>query len=174
MKTREVLVPIDIAACPFEVFSFVNEYANNAAAKVTLLHVSRLNVASPENRLYLEVENEIQALLLQLQAAFVNPNIDANVCVRTGKPAEEIVAQAASMKSDMIVLSCHSNHRRRGLFKTDVVKQVIAAAPCPVCVLQAETQLDCRSPWSSIEGEPLALDLAPDIVRPMWPPFAPI
>ena len=169
MKAGDILVPVDITACPLEVFSFVNEYVNHDFAKVTLLHVSRLNVVAPQTRLYMEVAQEIEMSLLRLKAALLSPQINANVCVRAGKPAREIVSHAAAMKSDLIVLTNHAGQRRKGLFKADVVKQVIGTAPCPVCVLQSHTRLDCRRQWSSIEKKPIMADATPLVVRPAWP-----
>jgi nucleotide-binding universal stress UspA family protein len=173
MKASEILVPVDVAACPLDVFSFVNEYVKDGIAKVTLLHVSRLNVQVPENRLYMEVAQELEMLLLRLKAIFLSPQINANVCVRAGKPAREIVEQAAATKSDLILLTNDADKRRKGLFKADVVKEVIAAAPCPVCVLQTGTQLDCRRQWSSIEKKPTMADATPLVVRPAWPLLVP-
>ncbi len=155
MKAGNILVPTDIAACPLALFSFLNEYANDGFAKITLYHVSKLNVAPLENRLYAEVEREIEKVLLRLQAAFLHPQIDTDICVSAGKPAREIVAQAESTKSDLIVMTRSSTHRKN-LFRADVVKQVVDRAPCPVCVLRVGVQIDCRRLWTPGEKDSTA------------------
>jgi nucleotide-binding universal stress UspA family protein len=173
MNARNILVPLDIAACPQEVFSLLNDCQNEGAANVTLLYVSRLNVLSPENRLYVELEQEIQAILLRLKAEFVNPRVDASVCVRSGRPAHEIVAQAAASKSDLIVLTNNVHHRRKRLFNTDIVDQVIATAPCPVRVVRVDSRLNFRTDWTPIDKELATRNCAPALLAPGWRHLAP-
>jgi nucleotide-binding universal stress UspA family protein len=174
MKTRNVLIPLDVAACPLEVFSFVNETAKEEGTAVTLLHVSKLNVAAPDIRLYVEMEEEIQKLLLRLKTDFVSPRVDSNFCVRWGRPAREILAQAAEASSDLIVLTNCSGHRRKRLFKADIVSEVIAGAPCPVRVLKANSRFDftttVRTPEKESFGVSFRPALKPLIFRPELTP----
>ena len=173
MKAKNILVHIDVTECPLELFSFINGAVKEEPTAVTLLHVSRLNVAAPENRLYVEVEQEIRSLLLRLKSEFINPGIDLTVCVRSGKPAREIVAQAAASESDLIVLTNHFGHRRKRLFGTDIVEQVVASAPCPVRVLRVNSRMDCHARWMPADAGFAPAETLPSFLTPKWPHLAP-
>jgi hypothetical protein len=55
MSLERILVPVDIAKWPVEVFSMTNTIANHPNAAVTLVHVVTLNIAVPETRVYEEI-----------------------------------------------------------------------------------------------------------------------
>ena len=84
--------------------------------------------------------NELRALA----DANVPRNVPADLEVRIGRPAEEIVAAANESKSDLIVLST------RGLTGLDryligsVAERVARLAPCPVFLMRAGKQPPSR------------------------------
>jgi nucleotide-binding universal stress UspA family protein len=160
MKARNILLPIDVAACPLEVFSFVNQYANEETVRLALLHVSKLNIVAPENRLYAEIEQEVRAVLSRLRHEFVSPRVESDICVRFGKPASEIVTEATESNSNLIVLTSHSDRHRR-FFQTDIVDQVIRRAPCLVRVLRVNSRIDCATQWRLPNEELAGANRAP-------------
>ncbi len=145
MSPRTVLIPIDLASCPLEIFPFINSLAGGTNARVTLLHVSKVNVASPENRLYNELAQEIQASLRKLDAIFLHPRLETRLAGRLGRPEAEIVMEAAESGAELIVLTCRAGRRRRRFFETDVLERVLQTAPCAVRVLRVNTGVDFSS-----------------------------
>jgi nucleotide-binding universal stress UspA family protein len=164
MNARSVLVPIDIGACPLEIFPFINEFGNETGASITLLHVSTLNVICPENRLYIEVAQETQRTLEKLHSIYIAPCLQIQISASMGNPASEIVARADELQAEMIVLSRRAGRRRRRFFETDVVEKVVRAAPCAVRVLRVNSSVDFTIPFWKEE------EIAPDfeVARPSW------
>ena len=105
MKLERILLPLDIRKCPLEVFSVVNGFAKQQGITVTLLHVVTLNIAAPEKGVYEALGRDARWHLERLARGCLHPSVAANTRVRFGKPAEEILAEAAAGSADLIVLA---------------------------------------------------------------------
>ena len=105
MSLERILVPVDIAKWPVEVFSVANTFAKHPSATVTLLHVVTLNIAAPEKGVYEQLGRDAQWHLERLARGCLRPGITTVSRVRFGKPAEEILAEAADGNVDLIVLA---------------------------------------------------------------------
>ena len=92
MKPKRILVPIDIARCPLEVFDRVNAFAAQPGVTVILLHVVTLSIAAPDNRVFEELGREAGWYLERLARKHVHPNASTLIHVRTGKAADEILS----------------------------------------------------------------------------------
>src|ERR1017187_10475802 len=104
MKPQRILLPIDTAKCPLEVFAVVNGFAWRPEVAVILLHVLNLNIVAPENRVYEELGREVYSHLDRLAHEYIHPFASTAVRVRAGQPEEEILAEAAEQKVDLIIL----------------------------------------------------------------------
>jgi|ERR1017187_6217610 nucleotide-binding universal stress UspA family protein len=104
MSLERILVPVDIAKWPVEIFSVANTFAKQPGATVILLHVVTLNIAAPEKGVYEQLGREAQWHLGRLAHGCLRPGITTVGRVRFGKPAEEILAEAADGNVDLIVL----------------------------------------------------------------------
>ncbi len=152
MKPERILVPLDVAKCPREVFKVVNGFAQRPGVTVLLLHVVNLNIAAPENRVYAELGRSADGHLKRLAEHYVNPRTPARTLVRFGNPAEEVVAAAKEENADLIILPRSRAPFWRRLFAPflpKIVVQVIREAPCGVFVMDVQTRLDCNHPWPS-------------------------
>ena len=96
MKPERILLPLDIRKCPLEVFSVANGFARHPGATVILLHVVTLNIAAPEKRVYEELGRDAHWYLERLARGCLHPGVATTIRVRVGKPAEEILAEAAA------------------------------------------------------------------------------
>ena len=173
MNAKRILIPIDVAACPTEIFPRINEFANEPGADITLLHVSALNVTCPENRLYVDLEQEVQTTLKKLRSMFITPCLRTQISSRIGKPAPEIVAFANELQADLIVLTCRAGRRRFRFFGTHIVETVVRNAPCAVQVLRVKSQVDLTVQFG--KGNEVVADV--DVARASWRPengYAPI
>ena len=150
MRPETILLPLDIRRCPLEVFSEVNGQAKYPGASVTLLHVVTLNIAAPERRVYEELERDARWYLERLARGCLRPDIATSFRVRFGKPAEEILAEAAAGNANLIILPCYPASFLSGLFAPilpGVVEQLVGKAPCRVFRARAEDRFNCEDVW---------------------------
>ena len=104
MSPERILVPVELDRCSPEVFDLVSRRARRVKTEVILLHVLRLNIACPDNRLYDELEEEAEWRLEQLARIYLPSTASCLTRVRTGKALDEIVLMAKAEKADWIVL----------------------------------------------------------------------
>ena len=150
MKPERILVPLDLAKCPLEVFQVVNGFAERPGVTVILLHVVQLNIPGPESRGYDQLYREAGWHLQRLAEHYANPIASTLTRVRIGKPAEEIVANAKEEDVDLLILPMHRTPFWKRLFAPlfpKIVVQVIREAPCGAFVMDVRTRLDCQRRW---------------------------
>ena len=157
MKPERILLPVDVARCPLEVFELVNGLAKRPEVTVVLLHVLNLNILTPENRVYEEHGQEAQWYLESLANKHLHPMASAITHVRVGKPAEEILAEAKAQSVDLIILPTYGPsfwNRLKGLWTnvcvppvSTLAEKVIREATCGVFVVLAKTRLNCERAW---------------------------
>ena len=150
MKLERILLPLDIRKCPLEVFSVVNGFAKKQGITVTLLHVVTLNIAAPEKGVYEQLGREAHWHLERLARGCLRPGVTTLTRVRFGKPAEEILTEAAAGNIDLIVLPSYPPSFLRRLFGPilpRVVERVIREAPCGVFLTTASNRFNCEKTW---------------------------
>ena len=150
MNPECILIPVDIRKCPLEVFSAANGLANQPGATVTLLHVVTLNIGMPEKGVYEALARDAHAHLKRLARGCLRPGITTVTRVRFGKPAEEILTEAAAGNIDLIVLPSYPPSFLRRLFGPilpRVVERVIREAPCGVFLTSASSRFNCEKTW---------------------------
>jgi nucleotide-binding universal stress UspA family protein len=157
MKPEKILLPIDVTKCPPEVFELANSFAKRAEVTVILLHVVHLNIVAPENRVYEELGREAQWYLGRLADKYLHPLASTLLHVRTGRPAEEILAEAKSEKVDLIILPTYGPSfwaRLTSLWKSAasplvsaLAAKIIQEATCAVFVVGAKTRFNCERVW---------------------------
>jgi nucleotide-binding universal stress UspA family protein len=62
--------------------------------------------------------------------------VAADTIVRTGSPAQEIIAIAERVPADMIVISTHGRTGLKHALLGSVTERVVRHAPCPVLVVR--------------------------------------
>ena len=150
MKPERILLPLDIRKCPLEVFSVVNDLAKQSGVTVTLLHVVSLNIAAPEKGLYEQLSREAHWHLERLGRGCLRPGVTTITRGRFGKPAEEILAEAADGNVDLIVLASGLPSFWSRLFARlvpRVVERVIREASCGVFLTTVKKWFNCESIW---------------------------
>ena len=155
MKAERILLSLDIRKCPLDVFSVVNGFAKYPGATVTLLHVVTLNIAVPENRVYEELGRDARWYLTRLARGCLRRDVAPIIRVRLGRPAEEILAEAAAGNADLIILPCYRQtcwNRLRARILPGVVEQVSRKAPCRVFRASAQDRFNCEDVWGRSGG----------------------
>jgi hypothetical protein len=156
-KPRKILLPIDIARCPLEVFSYVNNFVDGNGAAVTLLHV--LNRMVPEGTSLEGCSPAAEKNLERLALRFINPALSTRLCVRIGEPAQEILAEIKQSDVDLVVLTSHRNSPVCNRpFPPGVVGKVVGAGLCAISVLHVRTRFNCEEQWEVVDEIVAALD----------------
>jgi nucleotide-binding universal stress UspA family protein len=128
--------------------SVVNGFAKQQGITVTLLHVVTLNIAAPERGVYEALGQNARWHLERLARGCLHPSVAANTRVRFGKPAEEILAEAAAGSADLIVLASKPPSFWSRFFAPlvpRVVERVIREASCGVFLTTAKKWFNCEN-----------------------------
>jgi nucleotide-binding universal stress UspA family protein len=157
VKPERILLPIDVTRCPLEVFELVNGFAKRPEVTVILLHVVNLHLATQENRAYEELHQDARWYLDRLADKHIHPIASTLTHIRTGGPAEQILAEAKAESADLIILPTYGPsfwQRLTGLWKhasspivSPLAEKVIREATCGVFVVLAKTRLNCERAW---------------------------
>lgn len=114
------------------------EIANLHQARLTLLHVMPSEGTDSEGYPLLRAsrEQELRNLLTEETKLWSSPSF----AIREGDAATEILAEAAKVSADMIVLGATGTSKTARLFATGVVHRVIAETKAPVITLRQERE----------------------------------
>jgi nucleotide-binding universal stress UspA family protein len=150
MKPERILLPIDVTKCPLEVFELVNGIAQRPGATVILLHVLDLNILAPDNRVYEELGRAAARFLERLARTYLPAWTSPLIHVRTGRPAEEILAEARAEQVDLIILPAGRPSFWKRLFASifpPTVEKVVREAAGSVFVAKVKTCFNCLEAW---------------------------
>jgi nucleotide-binding universal stress UspA family protein len=150
MSLERILVPVNIAKWPVEVFFVANSIAELPNSAVTLLHVVTLNIAAPEKGVYEQLGRDAQWHLERLARGCLRPGITTLSRVRFGKPAEEILAESADGNVDLIVLASKPPSfwsRFVAPILPRVVERIVREASCGVFLTTAKKWFNCENIW---------------------------
>jgi nucleotide-binding universal stress UspA family protein len=142
VKPRRILVPVDFSDSSARALRHAAKRAVESGGSLIIVHVvpadyGWLEIGRNESR---DLDRSLQRQAADRLRAFadeiVGENVPADMEVRVGQPAEEIVAAARESKCDSIMLST------RGLTGLDryligsVADRVARLAPCPVVLVR--------------------------------------
>ena len=137
MKSKRILIPVDVeeAERSFGILQFIEGMAGGPAIDATLLYVVNVNITLPERRVFDELCAEGEKQLRGLARLFLDHCSGLRVHVRVGRPHEEIVAEAESELSELIVMLRPKPSPWPWPFRSGTVEHVVRAAPCLTLVL---------------------------------------
>lgn len=133
MNRSDILVPVNLEKDSLEGLKFAAHVAKEMSLHATLLHVVELNIFPLDRRIYDEICEESERRLASI--AGVLPENLRYLCVRIGKPHEEIVAVARDSGAELIVMSAPKNNHRWWPFHSTNVERVVRNAPCMTLVI---------------------------------------
>lgn len=140
---RRFLVPVDFSESSLRALRYAVGLAEESGGMLTIVHVVAADYGWLDfgREQYRDLDKALQKQaateLRSLADANVPSSVPADLEVRIGRPAEEIVAAASDSKSDLIVLST------RGLTGLDryligsVAERVARLASCPVHLMRS-------------------------------------
>ncbi|MGD1032493.1 MAG: universal stress protein [Opitutaceae bacterium] len=156
MKARRLLLPIDLAKCPPEIFPFANDLVPPFEGEIVLLNVLDRRTNAIPFRGSGSNFRRAELLLARLAGEFVRPAVEASPRVRIGDPCEEILAEATANDVDLILLPTFipSIWRRwLGPRCAETARNLITQASCRVLVVDVRTHFNCFRRWPGEEPE---------------------
>ncbi|HEV8310281.1 MAG TPA: universal stress protein [Methylomirabilota bacterium] len=148
MRRKRILVPLDGSPGSEVALFHAAELARAERATLHLLHVTapvRATVA-PDGRVLAyadqvaaRVAQDVRAYLTEAAAAV--SDVDVELAVRFGDPADEILWEAKSGRIDLIAMATHRRTGLRRLVMGSVAERVVRAAPVPVLLMEHGEEL---------------------------------
>lgn len=151
-KFRRLLVPVDFSQSSSRALRHAIELAAESGGSLTIVHVvsadyGLLGLGRDDSR---DLDRSLQEQAADRLRAFadehINRNVAADLEVRVGRPAEEIVAAATESRSDAIVLSTRGVTGLDRYFIGSVADRVARLAPCPLFLIPPERPAIARTP----------------------------
>jgi nucleotide-binding universal stress UspA family protein len=151
IKANRLLLPIDLAKCPLEIFQLANGFTKPFDGEVVLLHVldPRQEARGGDDAgIYLR---RAQRHLERLGLLYLSPKVRASFRVRVGIPHEAILAEATATNVDLILCPNFQPSiwkRLAGIICGETVRHVVAGAHCQVFVIDVQTRFNCFRRWA--------------------------
>jgi nucleotide-binding universal stress UspA family protein len=155
---RDILCPVDGSEPSAQAGAQAIAFAQWSGARVTALHVSPpLGVADP-SRLAMVVDrprDETDLVMRGWMESQFRPRASAtgvrlNLTVTPGAPAQEILALAARLPADLIVMGTHGASGFEHLMLGSVAEKVLRRAPCPVLTVPPRTFATSHLPFTRV------------------------
>jgi len=145
LRIKEILVPIDFSDCSKKALRYAIPLAKEHKASITLAYVvpaisgafgeyGAFDAAAITKEMREGAERELATLIVDE----VRGVVAADTLVRTGSPAQEIIAIAKKLPADMIVVSTHGRTGLKHALLGSVTERVVRHAPCPVLVVREQ------------------------------------
>jgi nucleotide-binding universal stress UspA family protein len=155
IEANRLLLPIDLAKCPLEIFQLANGFTKPFDGEVILLHVfDRRKNAAPSGVIEADIRRAMRHLE-RLGRDHLSPTIAVTAQVRIGIPHEEILAESTVKNVDLILLPTFSPsiwRRLSGVICGETARYLAIGAQCRVFVVDVQTRLDCFRRWANEEA----------------------
>lgn len=134
-----IIVPVDLTDESAALVRYAAGLSSRVGGELTILHVYSHEAASAALReagvfldLYLaRLRSELNFLRAQASVAGQKPRVE----VLEGDSVPVILARAAEMKADLIVMGTHGRAGLTRLLMGSVAEGVLRGAPCPVMLI---------------------------------------
>lgn len=155
LAVNRLLLPIDLARCPLEIFPLANRLTKPFSGEIVLLHVLGRQLDTG-HRMAGEVElRHAERHLRRIGRDYLPASIEARFQVRIGIPHEEIIAEAEATAANLILLPVFAPsiwRRLAGSAYGETVRALVGRAPCGVFVVDARTRFNCLRQWALEES----------------------
>jgi nucleotide-binding universal stress UspA family protein len=145
VQFRQILCPIDFSDSSLGALEFAIDMAEEADARLTLLHVVELPLALSQEPAVIDVDfsrfREVAAAGAQRRLQALIPEQARTYCtvdaaVVEGRAYREILRQAGERQSDLIVMGVHGRGALNLLVFGSTTHHIIRAAGCPVLIVR--------------------------------------
>jgi nucleotide-binding universal stress UspA family protein len=156
MAANKLLLPIDLAKCPLEIFPMAKGFAKPHGGEIELLYVLELRSKAGKGGASEADRQRAERHLERIGRDYLWPSVKACCRVRAGIPHEEIFAEAAAARADLILLPVRSPsvwRRFVGSGHGETARRLVAGASCGVFVIDVRMCFNCFRDWQE-EGSP--------------------
>jgi universal stress protein A len=141
---NKVLVPIDFSDYSKNALKYAAEFAKHFHSKMYLIYViepviypadfsmGQVAIPSTEMDLPKRAEEELQSLV----ASYIDPSLQVETLIKTGKPFVEINETAREKDVDLIIMATHGHTGVEHILFGSTAEKVVRKAPCPVLTLR--------------------------------------
>lgn len=146
MEVKRVLCPTDFSPCARQALEVAVLVARSFAAELHVLHGVVLHAEDPHGALgrlpqLEEWEETLRRTAASALAADIAPHRDGTLHIvqaerRAPFPADAILAYAAEVEADFIVMGTHGRRGLAHLLLGSVASEVVRRAPCPVMTVR--------------------------------------
>jgi nucleotide-binding universal stress UspA family protein len=155
IKANRLLLPIDLAKCPPEIFPLANGFTKPFGGQIVLLHVLQpgmptLRVGGSDIDL-----RRSKRHLEHLAREYLRPATNVEFRVRVGVPHEEILAEATTSEVDLILLPTFTPSIWRKLAGSsygETSRHLVASGSCRMFVVDVRTHFNCFRRWANGES----------------------
>ncbi len=141
---NKILVPIDFSDYSKNALRYAAQFALQFKAKIFLIYVvepmiypadfSMGQVAIPSADIDLQKRGEEE--LNNLAKSFIDPGVQTEIIIKTGKPFVEINETASEKDIDLVIMATHGHTGVEHLLFGSTAEKVVRKAPCPVLTLR--------------------------------------
>lgn len=132
---RRIVFALSLRHDPEHSLRFAIDLATASRAELIVLHVTEQDLG--DEGLAAGAMSKIDELLKRVQPMELVPQIR----IRSGEPAEEIVAECTARRPELLVLSAFPASPVSARFRAGVAYRVIAQAPCPTFTLPSGSRV---------------------------------
>ena len=142
VEIRRILCPIDFSDDSRHALAHATSVAKWYGAPITLLHVSHPEAFTNPPLLFDElprgaamIESALQAAKEQMpkwSQSVTAAGVDVETLVERGDPVKRILARAAALRADLVVMGTHGRSGFERLLLGSVTEKVLRKASCPV------------------------------------------
>jgi nucleotide-binding universal stress UspA family protein len=141
---KNILVPVDFSDYSKDALKYAVQFAKQFNAKLYIVYViepviypadfsmGQVAIPSLENDIKNRAEEEMESLV----KSFVDPSIETEKIIKTGKPFVEIIETAREVDADIIIMATHGHTGVEHLLFGSTAEKVVRKAPCPVLTLR--------------------------------------
>jgi len=141
---KNILVPIDFSDYSKNALKYAVQFAKTFNAKMFLIYVvepmiypadfSMGQVAIPS--MDADLQNRAEEELKNLANSYIDPSLQSETIIKTGKPFVEINETAKEIDADLIIMATHGHTGVEHLLFGSTAEKVVRKAPCPVLTLR--------------------------------------
>ena len=142
INVKKILVPTDFSESSDRAYNYALRFAQQFHAELHVIYVlepvlSQQFTGLPEAPTFSGDEIVFAEEKLRVWADSVEAmGVTANIVLRNGPPAHEIVEAAKDLDADLIIIATHGYTGWKHFCIGSTAERVVRAAPCPVLVVR--------------------------------------
>jgi nucleotide-binding universal stress UspA family protein len=155
LKANRLLLPLDLAKCPLEIFPLANGFTKPFEGEIILLHVLEPGTNAKQGGANDTSSRHAERHLERIRRDFLIPTVEATIRVRIGIPHEEILREATATNADLILLPTFAPslwEKWAGLDCRATARNLIVDTPCRVFVVDVQNHFNCFRRWAREEA----------------------